>query len=183
MPIIVILAALAIIIGVGGYFFRPQSTVTPEVIEVTPDEVSAEVVPDVRDAKTVPDETGDDAMSGQNVPAEPGDNPTVTPETTTLYNDGSYNIATAYTVPNRANHTVAVAFTVANDSITGAKIVFGGDDVPTSKGYQAKFVAAYESEVIGKKLDDVKLSRVGGASLTSNAFNDAVAKLKVAAQN
>ncbi len=42
---------------------------------------------------------------------------------------------------------------------------------------------AYESQVIGKKLDAIKLSRVGGASLTTGGFNDALAKVKSVATN
>ncbi|MCU0677979.1 MAG: hypothetical protein MUF19_00120 [Candidatus Pacebacteria bacterium] len=193
MPIVLIVIGLAIAVGVGSYFLRPEDTVTPPTSEIPTNESGTTEVTEVRDAETVPAETGDDALTGSNVPEEPGDSPTsvpavsapeaATPETTTAYNDGTYAINTSYLAPNRANHTVAVSFTLADDIITGANISFGGDDVATSKGYQAKFVAAYESQVIGKKLDDVQLSRVGGASLTTGAFNDALAKVKVAAQN
>jgi hypothetical protein len=198
MPIVIIIIGLAVAVGVGGYFLRPEAVTSPE----------PEPVPEVRDAETVPDETGDNALERESVPPEAGDNPTGTPEPVTpvsnedilesapavnseaatepassVYANGSYDINTSYLAPNRANHTVAVSFTLTNDVVTAAKISFGGDEVATSQDYQNKFVAAYESQVIGKKLDSIKLSRVGGASLTSNAFNDAVAKVKVAAQN
>jgi hypothetical protein len=197
MPIVIIIIGLAVAVGVGGYFLRPEAVSSPE----------PEPVPEIRDAETAPIETGDDALEGGNMPSEAGDNPTGTPEpvtpvsdedilesapanteastepTSSVYANGSYDINTSYLAPNRANHTVAVSFTLTNDVVTAAKISFGGDEVATSQGYQNKFVAAYESQVIGKKLDSIKLSRVGGASLTSNAFNDAVAKVKVAAQN
>ncbi len=197
MPIVIIIIGLAVAVGVGGYFLRPEAVTSPE----------PEPVPEVRDAETVPDETGDNALEGESAPPEAGDNPTGTREpvtpvsnedilesapvnteagtepTSSVYTNGSYDINTSYLAPNRANHTVAVSFTLTNDVVTAANISFGGDEVATSKGYQNKFVAAYESQVIGKKLDNISLSRVGGASLTSNAFNDAVAKVKVAAQN
>jgi hypothetical protein len=198
MPIVIIIIGLAIAVGVGGYFLRPQAVTSPE----------PEAVPEIRDADTAPDEAGDNALERESVPPEAGDNPTGTPEpvlpavsnedvlesapvnteataepASSVYNNGSYDINTSYLAPNRANHTVAVSFTLTNDVVTAAKISFGGDEVATSKGYQNKFVAAYESQVIGKKLDNIKLSRVGGASLTSNAFNDAIAKVKVAAKN
>jgi hypothetical protein len=40
------------------------------------------------------------------------------------------------------------------------------------------FDTAYEAEVVGQPLDDLRLSRTGGASLTSDAFNEAVTDIK-----
>ena len=37
--------------------------------------------------------------------------------------------------------------------------------------------------VVGKKLETISLSRVGGASLTTNAFNEALAEVKTKAQS
>jgi hypothetical protein len=36
--------------------------------------------------------------------------------------------------------------------------------------------------VVGKKLDDIKVSKVAGSSLTSGGFNQAVADIKTQAQ-
>ncbi len=78
---------------------------------------------------------------------------------------------------------MTVTLTLKGDVVTASSIVYGGDKVGESTKYQNRFMAAYESQVIGKKLDSIKLSRVGGASLTTNGFNDALAKVKVAAVN
>ncbi len=199
MPIVLIIIGLAVAIGLGGYFLRPEEVVTP--VEIT--ELPA--TPEAIDGGTVPTEAGDDAMTTGNVPAEENDTPTpttpvagapttpTTPSAPTLpstpttpataYKDGSYTVNTGYRAPGNANHTMAVTFTVKNDIVTATSIVYGGDKVDQSSNYQSRFGNTYQSQVIGKKLDGIKLSRVGGASLTSNAFNDAVAKVKVAAQN
>lgn len=53
---------------------------------------------------------------------------------------------------------------------------------PISVTRQEKFKAELPTVVVGKKLADLtKLDRVGGSSLTTNAFNDALAKLKAQA--
>jgi hypothetical protein len=44
----------------------------------------------------------------------------------------------------------------------------------TSKNYQSNFENSYKSLVLGKNIKSISLSRVGGASLTTNAFNQAI---------
>lgn len=202
MPIVLIIIGLAVAVGLGGYFLRPEEVITPTEITEVP------ATPPVTDGTTVPAEDGDDAMTTGNVPAEENDSPTpttpvagtptkpstpATPSTPTTpttptapastYADGSYTVNTGYRAPGNANHTMAVTLTLKGDVVTASSIVYGGDKVGESSNYQSRFMRSYESQVIGKKLDAVKLSRVGGASLTSNGFNDAIAKVKAAAVN
>lgn len=48
-----------------------------------------------------------------------------------------------------------------------------------SKKFQAKFMSAITSQVVGKKISEIgTFDRVGGASLTTPAFNQAVVMLK-----
>jgi hypothetical protein len=46
-----------------------------------------------------------------------------------------------------------------------------------SKNWQAKFAESVSSEIVGKNIKDLKLSAVGGASLTTGAFNQFIASL------
>ncbi len=188
MPIVLIIIGLAIAIGLGGYFLRPEEVVTPVA------ETELPATPEVADGTTVPTEEGDTAETATNVPAEEGDAPTpttpITPTTpaapttpATVYADGTKTVNTTYRAPENSNHTMTVTLTLKGDVVTASSIVYGGDKVGESTKYQNRFMAAYESQVIGKKLDSIKLSRVGGASLTTNGFNDALAKVKVAAVN
>jgi hypothetical protein len=182
MPIVLIIVGLAVAIGLGGYFLRPEAVVTPEEITELP------ATPEAGDGSTVPVEAGDSAEESENVPTEVGDSPTgsdtETPVTSaSIYGDGAHTVNTSYKAPNGANHTMAVTLTLKDDVVTASSIVYGGDDVDTSKNYQNKFGQAYQSQVIGKKLDAIKLSRVGGASLTTGGFNDAIAKVKAVAAN
>ncbi len=188
MPVVLIIIGLAVAIGLGGYFLRPEEVVSP--VEVT----ELPTTPEASDGGTVPAEEGDDAMTTGNVPAEENDTPTpttpvsgtpttpTTPNTpATTYADGSYTVNSGYTAPGNANHTMAVTLTLKNDVVTATSIVYDGDKVEQSSNYQSRFGNAYQAQIIGKKLDAVKLSRVGGASLTTGGFNDAIAKVKAAA--
>lgn len=202
MPIVLIIIGLAVAIGLGGYFLRPEEVVTP--VEVT--ELPA--TPEVTDGTTVPAEEGDDAMTSGNVPAEENDSPTpttpvagtptkpatpatpttpttpTTPATpATAYADGVHIANITYRAPENSNHTMAVTLTLKGDIVTASSITYGGDKVSESSKYQARFMNAYQSQVIGKKLDAINLSRVGGASLTTGGFNDVIAKVKAAAAN
>lgn len=191
MPIVLIIVALAVALGVGSYFLRPQDVTEPVTSEI--------VVPnETTDGTTVPAEDNDTPETN-NVPLEDGDEPKIetvpvstttekpaetTPATpTTAYSDGAHSITTSYIAPGNANHTMAVTLTLKDDVVTASTITFGGDKVGESSKYQSRFMSAYESQVIGKKLDTIKLSRVGGASLTTGGFNDAVAKVKATAAN
>lgn len=84
----------------------------------------------------------------------------------------SYQSEATYLTPARIEHTVGVNLTVADGIVTDATVLYNGSEPETAQ--QGNFENAYRSEVIGKRLEDLELSRVGGASLTSNAFNEAV---------
>jgi hypothetical protein len=182
MPLVLIIVGIAVAIGLGGYFLRPEAVVTPEEITELP------ATPEVGDGSTTPAETGDNAEAGENVPAEVGDSPTASDTDTptvsaTIYADGAHTVNSSYKAPNGANHTMAVTLTLKGDVVTDTSIVYGGDKVAESSKYQSRFMSAYESQVIGKKLDAISLSRVGGASLTTGGFNDTLAKVKAVAAN
>ncbi len=171
--IVLIIIGLAVAIGLGSYFLRPEDTTTSTT------ELSTTV--DEADGETVEIEPGDNA-SEASIPNEPGDSP-FEADTESVYTDGTHAVVANYQAPNKANHIVSVSLTLENDVVTASTLAFSGDQVDTSKGFQGKFAAAYEAQIIGKKLDDIKLSRVGGASLTTGAFNDAIAQVKATAVN
>ncbi len=160
MPIIFIVIGIGTLLGVGGYFLRPEDAIQTSNVATT-------TVEDKNETVVVPD------------PNTTASSPEIQNNT---YADGQHTVTTNYIAPGNANHTVTVAFTLNDDKITSSAITYGGDSVEVSSGFQKKFTESYETEVIGKKIDDIKLSRVGGASLTTAAFNDAIAKLKIEAK-
>lgn len=105
----------------------------------------------------------------------PGDSNLNTPLT---YTDGLYQVMSTYQVPNGKEHDVFLELVLRNDAVSGVSVAFGGDQDEVSTKMQAGFTNAYAAEVVGKKLDELNLARVGGASLTTGAFNQALAMVK-----
>ncbi len=181
MPIIAIVIGLAVLIGVGSYMMRPTEPTTP------PDTTISEAP--TTDTPVVAPETPTAPVANDAVVTTPATEPPATTATTpetptvdTVYENGVYNTVTEYRAPNNAQHVVTVNLTLANDVVTAATVSYSGDNVAASKNYQNKFDAALPTQVIGKKLDTISLSRVGGASLTTDAFNKAVIAIKADAK-
>lgn len=90
-----------------------------------------------------------------------------------------YSATTNYSVPE--GHTDAIKVTVVVDSNGIIESVTATHNASNreSREYQQRFDSGYKSQVVGKKIQDLgSLSRVSGASLTTNAFNDAMKKIK-----
>lgn len=108
---------------------------------------------------------------------------TVTPQETTQDDDtAAAALATItgtakYTTPARITHDIAVTLTMDGDLVTDVFVNFDNGKGPAND-YQKRFESSYKTAVIGQKLSNLSLSRVGGASLTSGGFNEAVAKIK-----
>lgn len=79
----------------------------------------------------------------------------------------------SYTTPARLTHTIEVALTLNGDLVTDVAVNYN-DGAGPANDHQKRFDAAYRTQVVGKTLDNISLSRVGGASLTSGGFNKAV---------
>lgn len=159
MPIILIIVGVIAALGLGGYFWesRKNDVVTPTpIVETIPTStVQTPIAPTTATSST-------------------------TTATETAYKDGVYTAAVNYNAPDRMSHPVTLHLTIVKDIVTASDISFGTEAVGATADFQKKFTAAYKTQVIGKSLDSINLARVGGASLTSNAFNEA--KAKVAAE-
>ena len=97
------------------------------------------------------------------------------------YNDGDYTVSTSYALPNGGSHDMEVSFTFREDTITGVSVVFDGS-VGKNTTPQKRFIDTMNPLVIGNDIDSISLSRVGGSSLTTNGFNDALEKAKTMAR-
>lgn len=86
------------------------------------------------------------------------------------------SVDASYLTPARTRHTITIKLTLSSDIVTDASVVYD-DGAGFSNPHQERFDGAYKAEVIGKPLGDIRLSRVGGASLTSGAFNEAVQQI------
>lgn len=92
------------------------------------------------------------------------------------YKDGTYSAAGAYRTPG-GQESIDVTLTLAGGVISDISVTqnaSGGE----AKEYQDAFVSGYKSQVVGKKIDEVSLSRVAGSSLTPNGFNSSLTAIK-----
>lgn len=98
-----------------------------------------------------------------------------------VYKNGTFKTQTSYQTPKRDVYAMEVSLVLENDIVKDAQIVYtqGAEKDPNAQ----KFEAAYRTEVIGKNIDSINLSRVGGASLTTNAFNTALVDIKADAKS
>jgi len=91
----------------------------------------------------------------------------------TNFKSGTYNATGSYQTPGGLE-SIAVSVTLGSDgTITDATVTPEGK-TGEAQEYQDKFVSGFKSQVVGKKIDEVQLSRVAGSSLTSGGFNDAI---------
>ncbi len=159
MPIVVAVLGIIIVVLGAVIFLSP----TPSTAPTTETTVTEE-------ANRTEEMQAAEELS---VPTEPNQNPdaALTPETVTE--------SATYLTPARVEHKVTVVLTLEGDVVTDSNVLY--NDLETySDPNQELFDTAYQPLVIGKTLDQISLSRVGGASLTTGAFNDALAKIKAA---
>ncbi len=193
MPFILIIVGIIAALGFGGFMFMQKPTEI-DLAAVTPvarfeEATSTPINLQTKTADTTP-------VTPDTIPAKKPSTPTtpvtpITPVTptpvvtipATAYKNGTYNVTTSYIAPGNNKHTVTATVVIKNDVVTEAKLSYGGDDNLTSKEYQGRFASKYQSQVIGTKIDAIALSRVGGASLTTGAYNKALAEVKATAKS
>ncbi|MFZ1249977.1 MAG: hypothetical protein WAR37_00795 [Candidatus Microsaccharimonas sp.] len=95
---------------------------------------------------------------------------------TVNYKNGSYSAVGTYPTQG-GRESIDVTITISNEIIQDTSIVQNAI-TPQAKEYQGRFASAYKESVIGKRIDEVSLSRVAGSSLTSIGFNKALTQIK-----
>lgn len=98
-----------------------------------------------------------------------------------MFKDGTYTETGSYTTPG-GQESITVTVTITGGVITATSAEGSGGNGNTIE-YQGKFIGGYKDLVVGKKVDDVSLSRVSGSSLTSQGFNKAIDAIKKDAQS
>lgn len=96
------------------------------------------------------------------------------------YADGTYEATGQYATPESVE-TVDVTLTIAGDTVTDVTVT-GDPQAAESRRYQGEFIGGIKDEVVGKKLDEISVSKVAGSSLTSGGFMKAVDAIKSQAQ-
>jgi len=97
-------------------------------------------------------------------------------DTSAEYTDGTYEADGDYVSPAGPSR-VTVELTVADDVVTDVTVTPLATD-PTSKGFQTQFADGISAAIVGQDIDTLNVSRIGGSSLTSGGFNDALEQIK-----
>ncbi|MDB5184818.1 MAG: hypothetical protein JWN38_626 [Candidatus Saccharibacteria bacterium] len=99
---------------------------------------------------------------------------------TATYKDGTYSADASYRTP-QDTESIKVTLTLSSGVVTDSTVV-SSFNTPEARQYQTDFANSYKSQVVGKKITDIKLGKISGSSLTPPAFNQAVSKIETAAQ-
>jgi len=90
--------------------------------------------------------------------------------TTGSYKDGTYTATGYYMVPHGDTNSVKTTLKVSGGKITSVSTMNNTQD-SESEMYISSFKQYVESEVVGQSLNGYYGSRIGGASLTTDGFN------------
>ena len=95
------------------------------------------------------------------------------------YKDGTYSAEGTYKSPN-GTEPVGVQLTLANGTVSAVEVTPHPSN-PNTKKFQGQFAGGIAEQIVGKSLDEIKVSKVAGSSLTSGGFNQAVEDIKTQA--
>lgn len=92
------------------------------------------------------------------------------------YANGTYSAVGNYTTPGGTD-SIGLTVTLENGVIVSTELEQHATS-GNSAQFQGQFASGYADLVVGKDIDEVRLSRVAGSSLTSNGFNEALEEIK-----
>lgn len=101
-------------------------------------------------------------------------------DSTADYADGTYTATGDYISPAGPSQ-VTVEITLTDDEVTAVTVTPLSTNA-TAKGFQTQFANGIADVIVGRDVDTLEVSRVGGSSLTSGGFNDAIEQIKAEAR-
>lgn len=102
-------------------------------------------------------------------------------EVSSGYKDGTYTASASYSVPHNGSNSIAVTLTVKDGVITAVNADNSYTDHESSE-YIDMFEQALEGKVVGQSVASLSPSRIGGASLTTGGFSDALETIRTQAK-
>lgn len=191
MPVAVIVVVIIAVLAATGFFITRDTTeettsqptesaptARPEETNNTEAEVS-EAAPSPADP-IVPDP---EPAAVHEIAEEPTSAMSIEPveeAPSTIYQDGTFTGESTYFTPRNTSHDIEVEITIEDDVVAAVDVTYDGGEASTSNN--RRFDQAYASQVVGLPVANINLSRVGGSSLTSEAFNEALAAIKADAR-
>lgn len=125
-------------------------------------------------------DTGSSEVSTSTQSSTSSTDSTTPTDTDASYKNGTYSADGSYRSPG-GNEKIGVTLTISDEVITSVSIDAYATD-GDAKQYQALFKEGISEEVVGKKVSEVRVSRVSGSSLTSTGFNNALEAIKSEAE-
>jgi uncharacterized protein with FMN-binding domain len=143
--------------GIGGaVLFATPDTMFPSTSSLTSSSATASI------AQSSASSTG----SSQSSAASTASNSLVT-----SYKDGTYTASISYYVPHGGTNSLSTTIVVSGGVITSVKTSNNYTDRESGM-YIDDFNSSVASSAEGKQLANYSPSRIGGASLTTSAFDD-----------
>jgi hypothetical protein len=118
----------------------------------------------------------ENATTSQDTPTTSSSSPEASETSTNAYKNGTYSAVGSYSTPG-GQESIDLTVTITDGVITSTTLKENATSGEAEE-HQANFASGYKSFVVGKKVDEVSLSRVAGSSLTSNGFNSALDDIK-----
>lgn len=149
--------ALVAAAGIGGavLFFTPDEPAERQSISTSPSSTNAVDTPSVTD--TAPESTVASALK-----------------------DGTYTASSNYHVPNGAQNTLTATIAITNGTISSVKMTSNYADSESGM-YIDSFESNVNADATGRDIASYSPSRIGGASLTTAAFNNVLDTVRSAA--
>jgi hypothetical protein len=177
-----IIAFTIIIVAAGALLLFRQPAEAPTAIQQAPSTTTERVVPEGFTPPTTPPPSDTEPIQNEGSAADIEvdaalEVSTETEVDTTIDSPVNLQAEASYFTPKRTEHDIMVMLELEDEIIVDANVTYDGGSAvtPSHKGFEG----AYGQAVIGQNINTIELSRVGGASLTSDAFNDAVADIRV----
>lgn len=158
---IVIIGAL-----VGGTIYAKKNESSTPVASTTATQTTQDAEPTTNDTTSSSSQTSTD---------------TTATASSGVYKDGTYTTKTEYFTPG-GTESITVNLTISGGTISAASLSQEATQ-RDSEFYQQSFADSYKSYVVGKSISGLSLSRVAGASLTTQGFNDALDTIRTKAQS
>lgn len=100
---------------------------------------------------------------------------------TSGYTDGTYTATINYVVPHGYSNQLTATVTIGGGQVTSVSVQHDTSD-QESNAYTDSFDAVLQDNIVGKSIDGLSPSRIGGASLTTQAFDDALVTIRTDAK-
>jgi uncharacterized protein with FMN-binding domain len=92
------------------------------------------------------------------------------------YVDGDYAASGSYVSPN-GEETIEVALSLEAGTVTAVEVTPNPTN-PNTEMFQGRFAGGIAAQVVGKHIDELKVDKVAGSSLTGGGFNDALEQIR-----